>query len=187
MSNNNNLPIDIQYKKMLDWLIDRGLLYKTWNKNYKRVENSIAVALSKEATCKAVKDYLENLSNVDENTNNSSDSESISENFTFFHANKVFDLYLAYCKDDSNERTVSKSLFNNYNDADLSTWDNITHAYKKNNIYMGEAARVMKQNTVYEIPALKKNIARVDKRIGDIDRKIAEYEKSITESNVYHV
>ena len=182
MSNNNNLPIDIQYKKMLDWLIDRGLLYKTWNKNYKRVKNSIAAALSKESTCKAVKDYLENLSNIDENTNSSSDSESISENFTFFHANKVFDLYLAYCKDDSNERTVSKSLFNNYNDADLSTWDNITHAYKKNNIYMGEAARVMKQNTVYEIPALKKNIARVDKRIGDIDRKIAEYEKSITES-----
>ena len=78
MSNNNNLPIDIQYKKMLDWLIDRGLLYKTWNKNYKRVKNSIAVALSKEATCKAVKDYLENLSNVDENTNSSSDSNSSS-------------------------------------------------------------------------------------------------------------
>ena len=47
---------------------------------------------------------------------------------------------------------------------------------------MGEAARVMKHNTVYEIPALRKNIARVEKRVGDIDRKITDYDKAIADS-----
>jgi hypothetical protein len=155
------------------------LLSKTWNKNYKRVKHSIGTALKKNATCESVKDYVQSVRSSSSGNSNESNN---CDNFTYFHAKKVFELYLAYCTEDSNERVISKSLFNNYKDEDLSTWDNITHAYKKNNLYMGEAARVMKQNMVYEIPAMRQNIARIDKRIGDIDRKISEYEKSITES-----
>ncbi len=176
MSSSNSLPVDIQYKKMLEWLTDRGLLSKTWNKNYKRLRNSIAAALKKDASCDSVKKYLADHKSA------STKGESDYESFTYFHAKDVFELYLAYCKADDNDRNTSKSLFNNYNDTDLSTWDNIIHSYKTNNIFMGEAARVMKHNTVYEIPALRKNIARVEKRVGDIDRKIADYDKAIADS-----
>ena len=41
-----------------EWLTDRGLLSKTWNKNYKRLRNSIAAALKKDASCDSVKKYL---------------------------------------------------------------------------------------------------------------------------------
>ena len=83
MSNSNSLPVDIQYKKMLEWLIDRGLLHKAWNKSYKRLRNSIASAINKDASCDSVKHYL-----ADHKSANAK-GESDYESFTYFHAKDV--------------------------------------------------------------------------------------------------
>ena len=90
---------------MLEWLTDRGLLSKTWNKNYKRLRNSVAAAIKKDASCDSVKQYLADHKSA------STKGESDYESFTYFHAKDIFELYLAYCKADDNDRNISKSLF----------------------------------------------------------------------------
>jgi hypothetical protein len=45
-------------------------------------------------------------------------------------------------------------------------------------VFLGEAAQMMVQNVDYEIPFLRKQIARMDQQIADCDRKHAEFVKS---------
>jgi hypothetical protein len=170
---NKNLPIDIHYKKMLSWLLDRGKLQKGWNKSYRGVRSKVEVALKK---------LPKGISEISEYVDEILDKGNVpEENFNYFHAKKAFQL----CKDSVEKdpsRSTAKSLLGYYKDEDLAVWDAIVYGYEKGNIHLGEAARVMKSNTEYEIPATKQTLARVEKRIGEIDRKVVEVEKSIGES-----
>ena len=170
---NKNLPIDIHYKKMLSWLLDRGKLQKGWNKSYRSVRVKVEAAL------KSLPKGIGEVSKyVDETLDNGNVPE---ENFNYFHAKKVFEL----CKDSVEKdpsKSTAKSLLGYYKDQDLAAWDAIVYGYEKGNIHLGEAARVMKSNVEYEIPAIKQTLARIEKRIGEIDRKVVEVGKSIGES-----
>jgi hypothetical protein len=74
-----------------------------------------------------------------------------------------------------------KTMFGGYNSAVLQAWSDIIKTYEKQNTFLGEAARLMIQNTTYEIPALKKSIKQDEKQFNDLNRKRTEYAKSITD------
>ena len=49
----------------------------------------------------------------------------------------------------------------------LRSWAAVLRAYEKENVYLGEAGRIMIQNATYTCPSLKKSIAQYEKQIDD--------------------
>jgi hypothetical protein len=47
-----------------------------------------------------------------------------------------------------------------YSSQRMKDWNNIISLYQKNNIYLAEVASFLQRNATYEIPSLKKQIAR---------------------------
>jgi hypothetical protein len=167
------LPIDIHYKKMLGWLIDRGKISQGYNKQYAAIRTRLADAL------KSLPPYETLAAYVKQALNN--DTLPV-ENFHYFHAKRLLELCVQAVDSDPS-KTTGKNLFNSYKDPDLAKWDSIVYDYERDNIYLGEAARILNANAEYEIPAIKDMLTQVEKRIGDIDRRQAEYDKSIKDSH----
>jgi hypothetical protein len=49
----------------------------------------------------------------------------------------------------------------------LRAWGGVLRAYERDNIFLGEAARLLVQNGVYTCPGLRRTIAHLEKQIGD--------------------
>ena len=71
-----------------------------------------------------------------------------------------------------------KNLFGRYNSDVLYEWDAIRKEYEKDNLFLAEAARLITQDVVYEVPAMKKLIQSSDKQASDVLRKISDSRKS---------
>jgi len=78
----------------------------------------------------------------------------------------------------------TKNIFGSYTVAVLKTWDSILRAYRKDNIFLGEAAQLLATHTTYTCPAVRRRIAGYDKQIEDCDRRMGEYRKAMTEGKV---
>lgn len=78
----------------------------------------------------------------------------------------------------------TKNIFGSYTVAVLKTWDGILRAYRKDNLYLGEAARLVATHTTYTCPAVRRRIAGHEKQIEDCDRRVGEYRKAIREGKV---
>lgn len=77
----------------------------------------------------------------------------------------------------------TKNIFGSYTVAVLKTWDGILRAYRKDNLYLGEAARLLATHTTYTCPAVRRRIVGHEKQIEDCDRRVGEYRKAIREGN----
>jgi hypothetical protein len=49
----------------------------------------------------------------------------------------------------------------------LRTWSGVLRAYERENVYLGEAARILIQNTTYFCPSLRKTMTQGEKQISD--------------------
>ncbi|KAJ0408720.1 hypothetical protein P43SY_001944 [Pythium insidiosum] len=76
---------------------------------------------------------------------------------------------------------AQKNFFGQYSSPVIKRWQALVRMYEKNNVFAAEAARVLTQNTAFEIPFLKKTIQQNDKHVADNKRKIADLHKSIAE------
>jgi len=50
----------------------------------------------------------------------------------------------------------------------LRSWNVVLKAYEKDNVYLGEAGRILIQNTTYMGPSLKKSIQQYEKQLTDL-------------------
>ena len=75
----------------------------------------------------------------------------------------------------------TKNIFGSYTVAVLKTWDGILRAYRKDNLHLGEAARLLATHTTYACPAVRRRITGYEKQIEDCDRRVGEYRKAIRE------
>lgn len=72
-----------------------------------------------------------------------------------------------------------RNIFGMYTSMLLKAWDRVIRAYEKDNVYLGEAARVLIQNTTYACPNLRRRISAYEKQVGDCERRVAEYAKTV--------
>lgn len=54
----------------------------------------------------------------------------------------------------------------------MKDWQEIARLYEKDSIYLGEAAQILVRNVNYELPAVKKQIAKFDQLVEDAQKKI---------------
>lgn len=71
----------------------------------------------------------------------------------YFHCLKIIDILKETEKD-------TKNLFGRYGSKRMKDWQDVVKSYEKENLYLAEAAQMLVRNINYEIPSLKKQIAK---------------------------
>ncbi|KAK1428822.1 hypothetical protein QVD17_17662 [Tagetes erecta] len=148
-----NLPIDIAFARLGEWLIDRKRVPSDWRKRVAIVKAKISSAF--QSLPKDVHPYFQTL-----------DLDGIG----YLEAKKIYDILLKSTPE-------SRNIFGRLS-GDAGVWESIVHAYEKDHIYLGEAAQVMVQNVNYEIPYHKKLIQRTQQQLTELERKEADIKRN---------
>ncbi|KAK9664590.1 hypothetical protein RND81_14G053800 [Saponaria officinalis] len=148
-----NLPIDIAFSRLGEWLVDRKRIPADWRKRLNGVRAKISSAFA--SLPKDVDPYFHSL-----------DAEGIG----YLEAKKVYEILLQTTPE-------SRNFFGRLSGA-AGVWEGIVQAFEKDHIYLGEAALSMAQNVNYEIPYLKKQVQKVQQQLGELDRKETDIKRS---------
>ena len=103
-------------------------------------------------------------------------------NINYFHCLQIIDILKETEKD-------TKNFFGSYGSQRMKDWQEVVAMYQRDNIYLAEAAQLLSQAVTYEIPGLKKQLAKTIQVQGDCDKREkdnakkardfrADYEKS---------
>lgn len=144
-----SLPIDINYNKLLDWLINRRHCGQQWQPVSKAIRQKIIRA-------------VENMESS-ETTQAFSDPEGV----TYFHVQEL----LEQVKDTESGK---KNFFGQYASQNMKEWAEIIKLYERDGVYLGETAQMIAQNVNYEIPAVKKQITKCQQLQKESERKEVE-------------
>lgn len=130
------LPIDIHYNKLLDWLIDRRHCDVKWLAQARIIREMIQANL----------------------THLPSDNELLASfkergSLNYFQCKQVLEGIKSVDGD-------SKSLFGKFISVRVQRWAEIVRDYEKKNIYLADCAQQLIRNVNYEIPALKQSLMR---------------------------
>ncbi|TMW66533.1 hypothetical protein Poli38472_004298 [Pythium oligandrum] len=162
MADPRKVPIDIQYRKLLEGLIDRKIVLVQWTEQHQQIRDGLAILYPDlpSSTDKLTKLRVKKLSH---------------EELTYFDCK-----YIMECLQESPEG-ANKNFFGQYTSPVLKKWQALLRMYEKNNVFAAEAARLITQNTAFEIPFLKKTMVQNEKLVADNKRKIMDLTKSIAE------
>ncbi|WIA38655.1 hypothetical protein OEZ86_001962 [Tetradesmus obliquus] len=153
------LPIDINYQKLPEWLVSRQKLPADWHKRLEAIKSKIS-----EAEKELPPGLLSQLPGPADAT------------VDYFRSLQIRDKLA-----ESGERTLFGGL-----SGQAGIWDKIVKAYENGGVFVGEAAQTMIQNVDYEIPYLRKQMAKCNQQMADADRRHAEYSRSaVTCANNY--
>jgi hypothetical protein len=142
----STLPIDIQLKKLSDWLVSRRICDKAWHDNISKVRETIAHAINDMPEHPEIRNLLS------------------STNINYFNCKAILQVLLETEKD-------SKNLFGMYTSQRITDWRTIISMYEKDNSYLAEASQLLNQVVLYEVPGVRKQIAKLERSIADHDRK----------------
>ncbi|KAI3682389.1 hypothetical protein L1987_82342 [Smallanthus sonchifolius] len=148
-----NLPIDIAFARLGEWLVDRKRVPSDWRKRVAAVKAKISATF--QSLPKDVDPYFQTL-----------DLDGIG----YLEAKKIYDILLKSTPE-------SRNIFGRLSGA-AGVWEAIVHAYEKDHIYLGEAAQLMVQNVNYEIPYQKKLIQRTQQQLAELERKEADIKRN---------
>ena len=103
-------------------------------------------------------------------------------NINYFHCLQIVDILKETEKD-------TKNFFGSYGSKRMKDWQDVIHCYQRDQIYIAEAAQLLSQAVTYEIPGLKKQLAKsiqaqeeCDKKEKDNDKKATEFQKDFEKS-----
>ncbi|KAK3578328.1 hypothetical protein CHS0354_039035 [Potamilus streckersoni] len=146
-----NLPIDIHYNKLLDWLLNR----RHCNQNWQTVAHVIHEKINE-----ALRDMpqTEELSKVLQGTSS----------LNYSHCKQILNLL-------ESTESNKKNIFGQYTSQRMKDWSDIIKLYERDGVYLADTAQMLMRNVNYEIPALKKQMAKCQQVQKECDRKEAEY------------
>jgi hypothetical protein len=73
----------------------------------------------------------------------------------YFHCLKIIEIL-------KETEADSKNFFGSYGSQRMKDWQEIVRLYEKDNVYLAEAAQMLVRNVNYEVPSLKKQIAKYE-------------------------
>lgn len=148
-----NIPIDINSGKLLDWLINRRHCGKDWHSKILTVREKISNAIQD----MPVHDDIAKL---------------LSGSYiNYFHCLKIIEIL-------KETESDTKNVFGQYRSQRMKAWQEIVSLYEKDNIYLAEAAQMLTRNITYEVPSIKKQIQKLEQTKIELERKEAEHKKS---------
>ncbi|KAJ0028072.1 hypothetical protein Pint_36545 [Pistacia integerrima] len=157
-----NLPIDITFSRLGEWLVDRKRIPSDWRKRMAVIRAKISKEFA--SLPKDIDPYFQTL-----------DTEGIS----YLEAKKIYEILLKSTPE-------SRNIFGRLSGA-AGSWEAIVHSFEKDHIYLGEAAQIMVQNVNYEIPYQKKQVQKIQQQLAELDRKEADIKRSAALSAAKYV
>ncbi|KAH8023724.1 hypothetical protein HPB51_015264 [Rhipicephalus microplus] len=146
------LPIDIQTNKLLDWLISRRHCNKDWQAKALVVREKINGA-------------IQDMPEVEEITNLLAGTY-----IHYFHCQRIVEIL-------KDTEASTKNLFGRYSSQRMKDWQEIIRLYEKDSVYLAEAAQMIIRTVNYEVPALKRQIAKCQQIQEEAVKKEADYAK----------
>ncbi|KAG6640844.1 hypothetical protein I3843_09G032200 [Carya illinoinensis] len=148
-----NLPIDITFSRLGEWLVDRKRIPADWRKRLAAIRARISKEFS--GLPKDIDPYIQTL-----------DAEGIG----YLESKKLYDILLKSTPE-------SRNIFGRLSGA-AGSWEAIVRSFEKDHIYLGEAAQIMVQNVNYEIPYQKKQVQKIQQQLSELERKEADIKRS---------
>lgn len=148
-----NIPIDINTNKLLDWLISRRHVNKDWQNNILKVREQINHAIQDMPAHDGILNLLSG------------------QHINYFHCLKIVEIL-------KETEADTKNLFGRYGSQRMKDWQDIVSAYQKDNLYLADAAQVLIRNVTYEIPSLRKYVSKLEQNQVEYEKKIKDYSKT---------
>lgn len=73
----------------------------------------------------------------------------------YFHCIKIVEIL-------KETEADSRNVFGRYGSQRMKDWQEIVRMYEKDNVYLSEAAQMLCRNVQYEVPSIKKQIAKCE-------------------------
>ncbi|KAL8616487.1 hypothetical protein ACOMHN_041090 [Nucella lapillus] len=144
-----SLPIDINFNKLSDWLVNRRHCGQQWQAVSTAIRQKIIRA-------------VENMAATD-----TAPAFSDPAGVTYFHVKELLD----QAKDTESGK---KNFFGQYSSQNMKDWAEIIKLYERDGVYLGETAQMIARNVNYEIPAVKKQISKCQQLQKECERKEVE-------------
>ncbi|NXG69593.1 CK5P3 protein, partial [Baryphthengus martii] len=144
-----NVPIDIQTGKLLDWLVDRRHCNLKWQSQVLAIRQKINAAIQDMPENQEIKQLLEGAY------------------LHYFHCLRIVEIL-------KGTEASTKNLFGRYSSQRMKDWQEIVSLYEKDNTYLAELASLLVRSISYEIPSLRKQIGRCQQAQQDFSRREEE-------------
>lgn len=148
-----NIPIDINTSKLLEWLVSRRHVNKDWQNNILKVREKINSAIQDMPAHEGIIKLLSG------------------QHINYFHCLSIVEIL-------KETEADTKNLFGRYGSQRMKDWQDIIYSYEKDNIYLAEAAQILIRNVNFEVPSLRKQVARLEQSQAECEKKIKDYTKS---------
>nr|SVE74239.1 EOG090X07S9 [Daphnia barbata] len=148
-----NIPIDIQTSKLLDWVISRRQCTKTWPQQITLVREKINSAIQDMPEHKGITKLL------------------TGTYINYFHCLQIVEIL-------KETEADTRSIFGRYGSQRMKDWQEVVRLYEKDNVYLAEACQVLMRNVVHEIPGIKKSILKYEQVQHESEKKEGECVKN---------
>ena len=148
-----NIPIDVNTGKLLEWLISRRHCNKDWHSKILVIRERINNAIQDMPVHEGIAKFLSGA------------------HINYFHCLKIVEIL-------KETEADTKNVFGRYGSQRMKDWQEIVHAYEKDNIYLAEVAQMLIRNVNYEVPSIKKQIQKLEQMQTDLQKKEGDYKKS---------
>uniref|UniRef100_A0A669ENC6 CDK5 regulatory subunit associated protein 3 n=1 Tax=Oreochromis niloticus TaxID=8128 RepID=A0A669ENC6_ORENI len=151
--NIQNLPIDIQTSKLLDWLVDRRHCNLKWQSAVKVIREKINAAIQDMPENEEIKALLSG------------------SYIHYFHCLRIVEIL-------KGTEASSKNIFGRYSSQRMKDWQEIVSLYEADNVYLVELASLLSRNVSYEGPALRRQLAKAQQMQQELSRREVECQSS---------
>ncbi|KAL6141492.1 hypothetical protein ACLB2K_059780 [Fragaria x ananassa] len=157
-----NLPIDITFSRLGEWLVDRKIIPGDWRKRLAAVRARISKEFA--SLPKDINPYFHTL-----------DPAGIG----YLEAKQIYDILVKSVPE-------SRNIFGRLSGS-AGAWESIVRAFEKDYIYLGEAVQIMVQNVNYEIPYQKKQVQKIQQQLTELEHKEADIKRTAALSAAKYV
>ncbi|KAG8236540.1 hypothetical protein J437_LFUL011317 [Ladona fulva] len=143
-----------------EWLISRRHCQKDWQSKIIAIREKINSAIQDMPVHTGIAELLSDIN--------------------YFHCKKIIEILRETEKD-------TKNIFGMYGSKRMKDWLEIVRLYERGDVYLAEAAQMLIRNINYEVPSLRKQLAKFEQIQMECDKKDAEYTKNANSlQNEFH-